>query len=194
MFTKIIRSRRGENLEDLKQKYEENKAVLEKLQDKYNAVQDLISENKQLDSQILDYEDYFLKMTQHMQNRVIAREKLMDKLKKQECELEKLKNEISQKLAVYDAQGFDGRKQQQHFTTLKQELHENYEQKELVFDELKNSCWEKEIQCTETIEKLSSVCSDFNNLYTSSAESAANMFGSIKHSRSPKLEKLWKNI
>ncbi|GFQ84524.1 putative kinetochore protein NDC80 [Trichonephila clavata] len=98
-----------------------------------------------------------------------------------EAELQNLKDILAQKQASFDAQGFDGKKQMSYYENQKKELSEKLQIKKSAFKQLQNECWDVEMQYAKDLDKGTSICETFNDIYSNVHELTNNILDTLQN-------------
>ncbi|GFT45555.1 putative kinetochore protein NDC80 [Nephila pilipes] len=193
-FTQLIKSRNPYDIEYLRGQNEGLKLALEQVKTEVEEINDLKANSEQHDVIAKQYENYFSQMKDHRQKKEIMCEKLSKELAEKEAELQNLKDILAQKQASFDAQGFDGKKQMSYYDSQKKELSEKLQLKNSGFKKLQSECWDAEMQYAKDLDKGTSTCETFNELYSNVNEITINIIDTLRNARDPNIKNLCSNF
>ncbi|KAG8178718.1 hypothetical protein JTE90_024840 [Oedothorax gibbosus] len=179
IFAKLIKSRYPYNYDELQEKKEVLAQELEHLQSEVDHYNELKVKSQKLDVENQEFEKFFNDMKQHKKKKEDICQKLADEVAMKESELQKLQDVLSQKQSLYDAQGFDGKRELSYFEAKKKELVETLEAKRVEYRRALDVQGEAEIQHRQAIDKNTAICETFNNLYSSTTDAAQNLLNPL---------------
>ncbi|GFX06207.1 kinetochore protein NDC80 homolog [Trichonephila clavipes] len=180
-FTELIKSRKPYDIANLQEKNTELNLALEQVQKEMEEINELKASSEEYDEIAKHYENYFSQMRDHQKKKEIACENLSKELTDKETELQNLRDILAQKQASFDAQGFDGKKQMSYYENQKIELSEKLQIKKSAFKKLQNECWDVEMQYAKDLDKGTSICETFNEVYSDVHELTNNILDTLQN-------------
>ncbi|XP_071034832.1 uncharacterized protein PF3D7_1120000 isoform X2 [Parasteatoda tepidariorum] len=153
VFEKIIRSRDDQDLGNLEQERDLRKEKLKDVKKQLEIIEQLQKSIEETNVRIKCYEEYFVDMEKFKEKKEASILKLTEEVEEKRTMLRDQEEILSKKQALYDAQGFDGKKHLTHFEELKKELNENLQQNRASLRNLQEECWSLDIEYTKILDK-----------------------------------------